>query len=235
MKKNRVENFIWIVFCVIGSIFFIIGLSICINIFNTENRIQTQGTITQIETYRDSEGVISHSVFVSYNVEGKEYETRLNGYVDSFYEGKEIEIYYDKNNPRKIGANSLDIVTLIFPVFGLIFFSIGLIGIIFNINKKKKEKYLKENGDQIYAKYIETIVNVNYAVNGRHPYNIICEWENPSDNKKYIFRSGNIWINPENIINEKNIKMFPVYIKRDDIKEYAVDIQQIEEYVVDLT
>ena len=235
MKMNKVENLIWIVFCGFGAIFLIIGLSVCFNIFNIENKIKTIGTITQIETYRDSDGDTNYRVFVSYNVDGEEYEARLNGYAASFYEGKEIEIYYDKNNPEKIGSNSLDLLMLIFPGFGLVFFSIGLIGVIRNINKKKKQKYLKENGDVIYAEYIETIFNENYSINGRHPYNIICEWENPSDNKRYIFRSDNIWTNPENIINERNIKMFPVYIKRDKIKEYIVDIQQIEENVVDLT
>lgn len=87
----------------------------------------------------------------------------------------------------------------------------------------------------IHAEYVETILNRSYSVNGRHPYNIICKWDNPVDNKKYIFKSDNIWTNPEDIINERNVKTFPVYINRDKIKDYVVDIQQIEENVVDLT
>ena len=67
-----------------------------------------------------------------------------------------------------------------------------------------------------------------YRVNGRHPYRIICEWSNPLDNKKYIFKSKNIWINPEDIIIERDIQQFPVYINRDNMKKYVVDIDILE-------
>lgn len=40
-------------------------------------------------------------------------------------------------------------------------------------------------------------------VNGRNPYNIICEWNNPLNGEKYKFKSKNIWKNPERIIEEK--------------------------------
>ena len=44
----------------------------------------------------------------------------------------------------------------------------------------------------------------------------------------YIVKSKNIWINPENTIIERNIKQFPVYINRNDIKKYFVDIDILE-------
>lgn len=141
---------------------------------------------------------------------------------------KKINIYYDKNNPNKIGMKSLDFIFLMFPGFGLIFLSIGGTGLLLKNRNKKLEKSLKENGDVIYADYVETIVNSSYRVNGRHPYRIICEWNNPLDSKKYIFKSKNIWINPENTIIERNIKQFPVYINRNDIKKYFVDIDIFE-------
>ena len=56
--------------------------------------------------------------------------------------------------------------------------------------------------------------------------NIITDTIN--DSKKYIFKSKNIWINPENTIIERNIKQFPVYINRNDIKKYFVDIDIFE-------
>ena len=160
--------------------------------------------------------------------DGRTYESELNGYSSSFYEGKKINIYYDKNNPNKIGMKSLDFIFLMFPGFGLIFLSIGGTGLLLKNRNKKLEKSLKENGDVIYADYVETIVNSSYRVNGRHPYRIICEWNNPLDSKKYIFKSKNIWINPENTIIERNIKQFPVYINRNDIKKYFVDIDIFE-------
>lgn len=235
MKLNRIENLVWIIFASIGTIFVIIGAILCINIFNYDNKIDTIGTITNISSYRNNNGNRDYQVYVSYNVNGKEYESRLNSYSSSFYEGKEVEIYYDKDNPNEIGVKSLDLIFLIFPGIGLIFVIIGVTGILVKIKRKKLEKRLKENGEIIYADYVETIINTSYAINGRHPYNIICEWDNPIDNKKYIFKSKNIWINPENRIEEENIRQFRIYLDEKNKKKYVIDIDNLTEDVVDLS
>ena len=235
MKENKLKNLIWIIFASIGAILIIIGLVVFGSIFNYEDKVDTVGTITEISSYYSNDKYNrNHEVYVSYIVDGKEYESKLNSYFSSFYEGKEIDIYYDKNNPSKIGIKSLDLLFLILPVMGLIFLIIGGTGILVKINKRKSEKDLKENGELIYANYVETVLNTSYIVNGKCPYNIICEWNNTLDSKKYIFRSKNIWINPENIIKEKGIKQFPVYINNNNKKKYTIDIDILTENIVDL-
>ena len=232
MKENKIENIIWIIFSSIGALLIIVGLAIFVNTINYENKVDTVGTITKILAYTNSDHKLKHEVYVSYDVDGDEYESRLSGYSSSFKKGKKIDIYYDKDNPSEIGVKSLDLLILIFPGIGLIFLIVGGIGLIKKINRRKLEKNLKENGELIYANYVDTVPNTSYRVGGRYSYNIICEWNNPSDGKKYIFRSANIWINPENIIIEKNIKQFPVYIN--DKMKYTVDIDSLTEDIVDL-
>lgn len=235
MKYNKLENQTWILFASFGMIFFIIGIIICINIFNYENKVETTGTITSILSYKKSNGDINHEVYVNYNVNGKNYKSKLNFYSSSFYNGKEIKIYYDKYEPNKIGSKEADLTFLMFPGMGLIFAIIGGTGIMVKINKRKLEKNLRENGKKIYADYVETILNTSYSVNRKHPYNVICEWNDPEDNKKYIFKSENIWINPEKIIKEKIIKAFPVYIDEKNKNQYIIDVDILTENVIDLT
>ena len=235
MKENKLEYLVWIIFASIGTIFVIAGLVAFGYITNYKNKVDTVGTITEISNYHsDNKNDGDYEVYVSYNVNGKEYESKLNSYSSSFYEGKEIDIYYGKDNPNKIGVKALDLLFLIFPGVGLIFLIIGGTGILVKINKGKSEKKLKEKGELIYANYVETVLNTLYTVNGRHPYNIICEWNNSLDGKKYIFKSKNIWTNPENIIKERNIKQFPVYIDNHNKKKYIIDIDIFSENVIDL-
>ena len=234
MKENKLENLVWIIFASIGTIFVIIGLVIFGSVFNYANKVDTIGTITEISSYRDTNNHNrDHEVYVSYTVEGKKYESKLNGYSSNFYKGKEIKIYYDKDNPNEIGMKSLDLLFLMFPGIGLVCLIIGGTGLLVKHNKKKLEKRLRENGELIYANYNETILNTSYQINGKCPYNIICEWDNPLDSKKYIFKSKNIWINPEKIIKEKNIKQFPVYIDNNK-KKYTIDVDILTENIVDL-
>ena len=235
MKENKVENLIWGGFAGIGVLFVVIGLVICMFTFNYSNKVETIGTITEISSYIGSDDESSsHKVYVSYEVDGTEYESRLNSYSSTFYEGKRVNIYYDKDNPSKIGMKSMDRLFLIFPGIGMIFLVLGGTGLIVRINKSSLEKRLKENGEVVYANYSETILNTMYKVNGKSPYIIICEWVNPVDNKRYIFKSKNIWIYPNNIIEEKNIKQFPVYIDKENKNKYFVDVDFLTEDVVDL-
>lgn len=224
MKENKLETLIWIIFTIVGAILVIFGIIIFGFIFNYRNKIDTVGTITEI----------SDDVYVTYIAKGKEYTSKLNGYSSNFYEGKKIDIYYDKDNPNQIGMKSLNLLFLIFPGIGLIFLTIGGIGIFVKIKRRKLEKNLKENGQLIYADYVETMVNTSYSINGRHPYYIICEWNHPFDDKNYIFKSKNIWVNPKNMIEKRNIKQFPVYINKDCLKKYVVDTDILTENIVDL-
>ena len=129
MKIRTLENLIWILFFIIGLLFTVIGAVIGVNTLNYENKVDTMGTITRIEYYTDIDGDRLENVYVSYYVEQKQYESKLTGYSSDFYEGKEINIYYDKNNPNEIGVKSLDLLFLIFPGIGLIFLIIGATGL----------------------------------------------------------------------------------------------------------
>ena len=234
MKTNKTENLIWFIFIVLGLVFIGLGIVIGFFVFNYDHKIETTGIITEITTHRDQSGDTDYTVYVSYQVDQKEYESPLNSYSSSFYEGQEITIYYDESNPSKIGVKSLDLLFLLFPGFGLIFFTIGGVGILVKKRKIAKEKYLKSHGEKVVARYVETVINKMYRVNGSHPYNIICSWDNPVDHKKYIFKSQNLWLDPVELIREKNIDTFPVYIDRKNIKKYVVDVDILIDDVVDL-
>lgn len=235
IKKNKFDNLLWIIFSSIGLFIIILGVIIFYAVFNIPNKVETTGVITKIISSSNKGSNTSHEVYISYKVKGKEYESHINGYSSSFYEGKEVDIYYDQKDPYRIGVKSLNLLFLIFPGIGAIFFIIGGIGLLINLNKNNLAKRLKENGKLIYANYVECVINTSLNINGRHPYNIICEWINPEDNKTYIFKSANIWINPEMIISDRNITTIPVYINTKKLKQYYVDTTSITEDVVDLS
>lgn len=234
MTENKTEKIVFLLFLVLGLLFLAIGIVICIKTFDYQGKVETTGIISQMVPYTDSDGDTSYNVYVKYRVDGEEYNSKLSGYFSSYYVGKEIKIYYDKNNVNNISAKSLDMLMLLFPGFGLIFVCIGGIPLIIKSNKKKQEKKLREFGTRIDAVYIETTINNAYSVNGRLPYNIICEWDNPADNKKYIFKSKNLWINPESLIAEKNIKTFSVYIDMNNMHKYVIDVDELCNDIIDL-
>lgn len=219
------------IFALVGALFIIIGVYACINTFSYDNAISTTGIITRIEKYRDHDGDTSYDVYVTYEVDNMQYESKLGGYLSSFAVGDEIDIYYDKDNPTEIGNKTVDYFIVIIPALGLVFFSIGLFLIISGVKEDKKIKKLKLNGICIYAKYVETTVNTMYSVNGKHPYNIVCEGIAPKSGVLQRFKSGNINEDPQKIIAERNINQFPVYIDPENDTKYFVDVDILKQNI----
>lgn len=231
MKESKLDNLVWMIFLISGLVFAIIGVVICVNMLYTQGKVKTIGVIEEVSYGREH----SSYTIVSFEVNGEKITARANGYSSGFYKGKEIEIYYNEENPNQISIPSLDLLFLMFPGIGVLFVGIGGTGLLVKWRKKKREEKLREDGDVIYGDYVETRLNTSYSVNNRHPYNIICEWYNVEDGKTYIFKSNNMWMNPENKIEEQNITTFPIYIDLEDKKNYMVDIDSLTEDVVDLS
>ena len=228
-NKNNVVYFLFIFFASIGLLFTVLGIVLFFTqSIDKDDRVYTTAIIERIDRYTDSDGDTSYDVFVSYYVDNKEYIEELNSYTSSYYEGKEIEVYYDKNKPSRVRTDGFEFVFLIFSVVGLVFVIIGLSGIIGSILKKKKVKELKQTGMIIEAIYETTLVNGNFEVNGSNPYNIICSWYDSITNQTYELKSDNLWYNPEEYISQKNITKFKVYINPSNYKEYTMDLSEIE-------
>lgn len=223
MFKKHADSIMFTIFFIIGIFLFPFGIYVSINTFNYDDKIETTATITDIISYENRDGEISYEVYVEYFIDGQRYESELNGYLMTFSEGDKINIYYDINNPRVISTKSLDLLVLIVPFMGIIFVLIGALGIKKKIKQRRQDKYIEEHGELIYATYVETIVNYSYAVNDEHPYQIVCEWTDPTTNIQYTFKSKNLWRNPEIFINMNNIESFPVYVDKNDKQKYLMD------------
>ena len=91
------------IFIVVGIVIFIDGLFLIKDTFNYDDTIDTKGIITHISSHKSyyaSKPHLIHDIYVPYNVQNEKLESILNTYYHSdFYEGKEIDIYYHKNNP----------------------------------------------------------------------------------------------------------------------------------------
>lgn len=229
MKKRLTEKLVFVVFAIIGIGLIIGGI---FSIKNSkefmENAIETYAIITDIQTSRDSDGDIDHDVFVEFEVNGKKYDGELDSYTSGMHEGGTTLIYYNPNNPNDFRSSFSKFGGVILIVLGSIFSAVGIIPIFVKNMKKSTNKKLMETGQKIYAEFDQVIINENYTVNGVHPYKILChakEYENID------FKSENIWKNPKNIIEERNITIFEVYINPENPSKYYMPLEEIKEYL----
>lgn len=216
-----------IIFCIIASIVYFT------NNYNEKNKVYTTAKISRIEETNDENSTEStHVTYVTYNVGKKKYEAKINYYDPTYKVGQELNIYYYKDDNTKAGTKKGDNISKACFIISIVILAFAIIALIAKRRgetkeKRKHAKIQKENLITVKAKYVETVINSKTIVFGTHPYNIICEWRNPIDKKRYRFTSGDLWRSPQRKILEKSITSFEVHIDKTNINNYQVIIPEI--------
>ncbi|MFD1602275.1 DUF3592 domain-containing protein [Flavobacterium artemisiae] len=219
---------------IVKYVFLIIGLALLGGAFYLyqnkqaflDKAVKVQGTVTDLIASRSDKSTTYRPV-VSYTTkDGKqiEFTSSVGSNPPSYHEGETVEIFYDPADPYDADINgfvSLWLAPLILGIIGTIFFLIGFLIILFGKMKQKKIEDLKFNGKSIITKFDHADLNYNYKVNGRSPYVIYSQWLNPATNELHLFKSENIWFDPNNFIPSEGIK---VLIDPSNPKKYYMDI-----------
>lgn len=213
--------------CIISSILYYASS------YNEKNKVYTTATISKIDEVKDENTTeITHLTYVKYTIGKKTYEAKINYYDQTYKVGQEIKIYYYKDDHTKAGTEEGEHISIASFVASIIFLVITIIAIIVKHKGIKKDKerefsISKENFMTIQARYVETLINSDVTVFGSHPYNIICEWRNPVDKKKYRFVSEDLWKSPQRKILEKSITTFEVNLDKTNAENYTMIIPDI--------
>lgn len=228
MKKSNMKMGILI----LKLIFIVLGLAmtagaIIAGIHNKKffrNAEHTTAVITEIGSTRytrNGETEYKHTVYVTYEVDGVQYnKVRLGYYNSGMYEGKTIKVYYNKDNPGKIKTRgSSMVISIILGVLGGVFLLIGIILVIVFMPRNKK---VKQYGIRYEADIINITMNRNVRVNGRHPYIVDCQVVDDFTGVTSLYRSKNIYED----IDVYGIVKVPVYVDQNNPSKYYVDIDE---------
>ena len=218
-------------FCSVGLFVGIMFLAMGVFIFSTTkidniDRVETKGTIVSIDSRISKyNNEAYYDVFVQYDANGTTFVSELDSYSSNFYEGLEIDVCYDRNNPDIVMYEDIEKSFYIFPVIGIIIFSINLLIIIDEAIKSSRIKYIKRKGGVILAKYIGL-----KSLNGKllRKQKIVCEWENPDDGRVYTFKSKTLYYYYlEDIISKNKIEYFEVRFLKKNPSKYIMNIDNI--------
>lgn len=231
-KAANVSLILGIVFFIVGFVFLGAGTLMLVheNEFK-KTAVETSATITDIQSYSDTNGDIQYDVYIAFDVDGKRYSGRLNAYSSSMDVGEAVSIYYDPDNPNEFMYGSATVGFIIFIALGGLFSLVGLGIVISSIMKKKKKKRLLSSNVIIQANIVSFDYDRSISVNHRHPFMLIASAISPYDGMTYNFKSEPIWNDLGPILEQYNIKTVPVYVNPQNYKEYHVDIDYFKNYL----
>lgn len=225
-KKNFPFHYLF------GGIFLLVGivmLAVGIIILGSNRRFRERAEevtaiISEISSYRGSKGKMRHDVFVSYTYNGRRYEdVSLNFYSSNMYEGKEIRLLCDPENPGHVeSSGGMLFLTCMFTGMGILFTIIGAVPIILAVKGSARKKRLLQSGRKIWATVEDIAQNTSYRVNGRHPYVVYCTYRDEGLDTVYRFKSDNIWTNPHLAMRIGDT--VPVYVDGKNFQFYHVDV-----------
>jgi len=223
---KKADTIVLLVFSIVGIAFLVAGM-VSFSFINNfkENAIEHTAIITDIHRNRGADSDET-TVYVEYFVEGKKYEQQLDFYSSGMSVGDEVKIYYNPDNPNKIQSDSTIIFSIMFLGMGGLFFSIAFILVLGKVKEKANKRRMLETGRVIYADISEVVLNLRYHVNDKHPYVIHCKWYDNVTGVEYLFKSGNIWGDPNQIIEQKQLTKLPVYVDLNNPKKYYMDLKE---------
>ncbi len=197
-----------------------------------ENSAAAKGTVVDLAPRSSRSGGPTYAPVVRFKTERGETITTYGSLASSppsYRRGEEVTVRYDPKNPCEVSIDSffeLWFLTMILLGIGAVFGMVGVPMTLSSVFSARKIKWLRENGQVIMTEYQSVIVNQSERSGGQHPYQIVSQWLDPTTGKVYVFRSRNLYFNPEKYIQTSQI---PVRIDPQNPKRYWMDTSFLPE------
>lgn len=231
MRKNKSVSMAYIMFAVVGGVFFAIGAFLVISTISFKaNAEEVMALITQMRPYEDSDGDTSYDVDVEYEYEGITFQTTLDTYSSGMREGKWISILVNKDDPTDVVEPGTNLaIGIVFMVLGGIAILVGGVSLVQDWKHKKKLENLRRTGKRLIATIDRITINTRIAVNEEHPYVIWCSYVDGFSGATFEFKSENIWNDPYEVCDVGN--HICVWVNANDYLDYYVDVDSLTEMI----
>ncbi len=145
--------------------------------------------------------------------------------------GEQVAVYYLPENPSQAevkGFFSQWFAPFLTSIFTIIFGGVGMGFLLAARLKKRKQAWLQQHGKAIEAKVTFIQKDRVIRINGRRPYRIYCQWQNPQTNQIQIFKSEPILYDLRHTLTPET---FTVLIDEQNPRRYYVDISALSNVV----
>jgi hypothetical protein len=176
------------------------------------------GTGTTSSTYRP---VVS---FEDHNGEPVEFISTLGSNPPSYRKGDQVGVLYLEDDPQDAVINSfmsLWFVAVLLGAMGTVFLLVGLGLTVPTFIRRRSHERLRQTGTPVHTKLKQVTQNTAYRSGGRHPYQIITQWQNPRTGRIHVFASENVWFDPSDYLPGDDLT---VYIDPDNPDKYYLDV-----------
>lgn len=214
-------------------IFTLVGLGMLVGAFfsfqSTSAFLETAtakpGVVTDLILSRSSDSNAYYPVVRFEDEQGRpiEFQSSSGSNPPGYSRGEQVRVLFAPGEPESAridGFFSLWGASLIVGGLGAAFFLSGTGMFVVPAIRNGSAAKLRQTGQLVQCSYHGVEQNTRLVMNGRSPYQIVCQWQNPLTSDIHVFRSDNLWFDPSQHIESDSI---PVYINPTNPKHYWVD------------
>jgi hypothetical protein len=187
---------------------------------------RTQGTVVAMLSHHSSNSSVTYSPVVRFN-NGSQ-DIRFNSPSSSnppgYNIGETVPVLYVESNPYDAKIDSFFSLwggSLILGLTGGIFLLVGGGLIYVPLQQARADDRLRHEGIPVHAQFQSVQFMSNIEINGRSPYRVLAQWQDPKTSQVHVFASHNLWFDPADYIKQKEIRVF---LERGNPKNYYVDL-----------
>lgn len=191
-----------------------------------EDATRTEGSVVELIESRSSDSTTYRPVvdFTTSAGDTIRFASSSGSNPPSYSVGEKVAVFYLADAPQQAhvdGYFSLWGAATIVGGLGSVFFLIGAGLMLVPMLKRRRDDYLKRHGTPIETEFQRVELNEALSVNGRHPFRIVTQWQNPVTSQMHVFESGNLWHDPTEYVESDRIRVF---IEKSNPKKYVVDL-----------
>lgn len=198
-----------------------------------EHAIRTQGTVVALvprysnnSSNNSTNSSPTYAPMVRFSHAGQviDFTASTSSNPPSYQVGERVGVLYLESAPFQARLDSFFSVwgaTVVLVPLGAIFLLIGGLMIIVPRMRARADDRLVHEGVAIDADLQGVDLNTTVTINGRNPYRISAQWQDPATSRVYVFVSRDIWFDPTKFITGKSVRVF---IAPNNPKKYYVDL-----------
>jgi hypothetical protein len=222
------------VFTIIKYVFTALGLCMLVGAFfiyrSTSGFLASaqtaEGTVIDLVASRSSDSTTYRPVvrFVTDDGRTIEFTSSAGSNPPSYSRGETVPVLYTPKTPEDAKINGFFALwggVTILGGLGAVFFVIGAAFFLVVGQTRRKNEYLRSQGQPIETQLQGVERNTSIRANGTHPYRVVTQWQNPATGAVHVFKSENLWYDPTQFLQRDRIT---VLIERDNPRRYLVDL-----------
>lgn len=210
--NNRMLNLIGGIFFGIGVLLLAIGGLLGWHEHRFSARAQkAQGEVVEITQQLDDKRQRMYGTRVAFQTADGQlvtFESSLRSSSPQYRQGEPVTVQYDPAKPDEARIDSAMehwFGPALLGGLGLVFGLIGALMLYFNYRTSLRFRRLAQEGQRVQATIVEVGINTSVEINGRSPWRIVCQWQDPRSGKVWLFNSANLWFDPSPFITREQI------------------------------